>query len=109
MSTIGEDKIISCRDCGTEFVFTAGEQGFYAERGFVEPVRCPGCRAVRRRARDMNGAPGGFAGGSGGGMGGSRPMFEIICDQCGQPAHVPFEPRQGRPVYCRDCFQQMRG
>jgi CxxC-x17-CxxC domain-containing protein len=107
MSMTGEDKMIVCRDCGTEFVFTAGEQSFYAERGFVAPVRCPACRAVRRRARESNGPPGMMA--SGGGMGGTRQMFEIICDQCGQTAQVPFEPRQGRPVYCRDCFQQMRG
>ncbi|MBQ7784571.1 MAG: zinc-ribbon domain-containing protein, partial [Clostridia bacterium] len=29
-----QDKTLTCRDCGQEFVFTAGEQEFYAEKGF---------------------------------------------------------------------------
>jgi CxxC-x17-CxxC domain-containing protein len=48
-------------------------------------------------------------GGGGGGGGAPRQMFEVVCDQCGQQTQVPFEPRQGRPVYCRDCFQAQRG
>ena len=40
-----EDKNLTCKDCGNEFVFTAGEQEFYAEKGFVnEPQRCKACR-----------------------------------------------------------------
>ena len=36
-----EDKTLVCKDCGNEFVFTAGEQEFYASRGFEnEPQRC---------------------------------------------------------------------
>jgi len=43
------DKTIVCKDCGTEFVFTAGEQEFYAEKGFQnEPVRCKECRIARK-------------------------------------------------------------
>ena len=35
-----EDKTLVCKECGKEFVFTAGEQEFYAERGFQnEPDR----------------------------------------------------------------------
>lgn len=98
----GEDKVIVCRDCGSEFVFTAGEQSFFSERGFLDPVRCPACRSQRRRERTMNGTEAGNSGGS-------RPMFDVICDACGQPTKVPFEPRQGRPVYCRECFQAQRG
>jgi CxxC-x17-CxxC domain-containing protein len=101
---VGEDKVIQCRDCGSEFVFTAGEQSFFSERGFLDPVRCPACRSQRRRERNENTAGAGAGGGTG-----SRPMFDVICDACGQPTRVPFEPRQGRPVYCRDCFQQQRG
>ncbi len=96
-----EDKVIVCRDCSSEFVFTAGEQEFFNERGFMDPVRCPECRSQRRRERNNNSGEGA--------MGGSRPMFDVICDACGQPTQVPFEPRQGRPVYCRECFQQQRG
>ena len=29
-----EDKVLVCKDCGQEFTFTAGEQEFYAEKGF---------------------------------------------------------------------------
>lgn len=44
-----KDKTITCKDCKTEFVFTVGEQEFYAEKGFTnEPVRCPECRKKRK-------------------------------------------------------------
>ena len=46
-----EDKKITCRDCGKEFVFTVGEQEFYKEKGFEnEPVRCPECRKARKQS-----------------------------------------------------------
>ena len=48
-----QDKTIICRDCGNEFVFTEGEQAFYAEKGFDnEPVRCPDCRRFRKQQRN---------------------------------------------------------
>lgn len=42
------DKKIKCKDCGTEFVFTEGEQNFYKEKGFNDPVRCKSCRVLRK-------------------------------------------------------------
>lgn len=46
-----EDKILKCRDCGQEFTFTAGEQEFYAERGFNNaPSRCKACRDAKKSA-----------------------------------------------------------
>ena len=46
-----EDKTLVCKECGNEFVFTAGEQEFYAERGFAnEPQRCKACPQIRREA-----------------------------------------------------------
>lgn len=46
------DKTLVCKDCGKEFVFTEGEQAFYAEKGFTnEPVRCPECRKARKQQR----------------------------------------------------------
>ncbi|MEW8995358.1 zinc-ribbon domain-containing protein [Clostridium sp.] len=47
------DKTILCKDCGKEFIFTEGEQAFYAEKGFEnEPVRCPDCRRARKADRN---------------------------------------------------------
>ncbi len=51
-----EDKTLVCKDCGAEFTFTAGEQAFYAEKGFTnEPQRCPACRKARKEQRRNNG------------------------------------------------------
>lgn len=87
------DKILVCRECGREFVFTASEQEFYAEKGFTnEPGRCPECRAARK-ARN------------GGGIRQQREMFPAICATCGKDTAVPFQPSGDRPVYCRDCYQ----
>jgi CxxC-x17-CxxC domain-containing protein len=107
---------MTCRDCGKQFTFTAGEQDFYASRGFSEPTRCPECRAARKTGRDSGGygsRGGGYGGdreysGRGGSRsgGGERQMFQAVCADCGKTTEVPFEPRQGRPVYCRDCFEQ---
>lgn len=52
------DKVILCKDCKAEFVFTESEQAFYKEKGFDnEPVRCPDCRRARKAQKD-NGAGG---------------------------------------------------
>ncbi len=43
------DKTLTCRDCGSEFVFTVGEQEFYKEKGFDnEPTRCAPCRRAKK-------------------------------------------------------------
>ena len=86
-----EDKTLICKECGNEFVFTAGEQEFYAEKGFVnEPQRCKACRDARK-----NGTR-------------EREMFEATCASCGGVAKVPFKPREDRPVYCSECFAKMK-
>lgn len=112
------DKTITCRDCGQAFTFTAGEQAFYAERGYSEPQRCPSCRAARKAQRNDSGygdssyGGGGGYGRSGGGYGGDRgprQMYPATCSQCGKATEVPFEPRLDKPVYCRECFQDKRG
>ena len=112
------DKTITCRDCGTDFVFTAGEQEFYAQKGFTnEPTRCPSCRQSRKASgggrsgggygdRDSYGSRGG--GGGGYSSGGAREMHTTTCASCGKEAQVPFVPRGDKPVYCSDCFQQQR-
>ena len=87
-----EDKTLVCKECGKEFVFTAGEQEFYAERGFQnEPQRCKACRDARKNAAR-----------------GPREYFTAVCAACGGEARVPFEPKSDRPVYCSECFAKMR-
>lgn len=89
------DKTLQCRDCAQDFVFTVGEQEFFAEKGLMnEPQRCPACRAARRRERSGRDP---------------REMHTVICAQCGAEATVPFVPRNDRPVYCSSCFDQIRG
>ena len=49
-----EDKTLICKECGKEFVFTAGEQEFYASKGFEnEPQRCKACRQNRKNAASL--------------------------------------------------------
>ena len=94
-----QDKTIVCVDCGNEFVFTTGEQEFYAQKGFTnEPTRCPSCRAARKASRGA----GGFA------DRGDRQMYPAVCAQCGKETEVPFQPRGDKPVYCSDCFKSQR-
>jgi DNA replicative helicase MCM subunit Mcm2 (Cdc46/Mcm family) len=47
------DKTLTCKDCGKDFVWTAGEQEFYASKGFNEPQRCPECRAAAKAKRNQ--------------------------------------------------------
>jgi CxxC-x17-CxxC domain-containing protein len=109
---VATDKTLICRECGNPFVFTAGEQAFYAERGFVEPSRCPACRANRRAGRQAAGGNSdAFSGArSSGGQGSQQPreLHPAICADCGRETMVPFQPRAGRPVYCRECFNRHR-
>jgi CxxC-x17-CxxC domain-containing protein len=110
------DKTITCVQCGNSFVFTAGEQEFYAEKGYTnEPKRCKPCRedAKRSKAGGMGGgdraAYSTSGPGNGGyGRGGGRQMYDIVCDNCGQPSQVPFQPTPGRKILCRSCFQASR-
>jgi CxxC-x17-CxxC domain-containing protein len=91
-----QDKTLVCRDCGAQFVFTAGEQEFYQQKGFEhEPSRCPECRAKKR-------------GGERRATTEDRAMFPAVCSDCGQETMVPFEPRPDKPVYCQACFAKHR-
>jgi len=94
-----QDKVLVCRDCGKEFLFSAGEQAFYAEKGFQnQPTRCRNCRSARKgggAAPSENGPP--------------RTLFAAVCSECGKETQVPFKPTAGKPVYCRECFQKRGG
>jgi CxxC-x17-CxxC domain-containing protein len=87
------DRTLKCRDCSEGFLWTAGEQSFFREKGLQNvPVRCPKCRAARKIEM------------------GVRPRAEhrVICAECGSETTVPFVPRQGRPVYCGRCYTQSK-
>jgi CxxC-x17-CxxC domain-containing protein len=94
-----QDKSLTCAECGTEFVWTAGEQMFFADKQFKnEPKRCKACKGKRTtRAGD------GGSAGSGG-----RVETRATCSACGKETTVPFRPTQGRPVFCKECFQTRR-
>ena len=90
-----QDKTLVCRDCGAEFTFTAGEQEFYAEKGFQnEPTRCKECRQTRKTNRSSSS--------------GSGEMHDAVCAECGAATKVPFLPRNDRPIYCSECYAAMR-
>ena len=79
-------------DASLSVSFTAGEQEFYASKGFEnEPQRCKECRDARKAASRQQ-----------------RKTYTIICDACGKEGTVSFEPTEGRPVYCDECFKKQR-
>ena len=89
------DKSLVCVECHQPFIWTAGEQLFYADKNFKnEPKRCKDCKS-KRNARLSQGP---------------RERVETVatCSQCGKETTVPFKPTQGRPVYCKECFQQRK-
>ncbi|MBQ7625513.1 MAG: zinc-ribbon domain containing protein [Rhodocyclaceae bacterium] len=83
-----QDKTLPCKTCGNHFIFSAGEQAFFAEKGFQPPQRCPRCRNARKDSGKA-----------------SRSSFTATCARCGRPAHLPFSPEPDRPVYCHDCHR----
>lgn len=89
---MGQDQNLTCKDCGNEFVFTSGEQDFYAQKGFSSPTRCRNCRDLAKQKRRAD-----------------RQDYEIICKECGQKGTVPFQPRDPSSVLCSDCFAESRG
>ena len=87
-----QERVLICRDCGKEYIFTVGEQEFYAEKGFQnEPVRCKDCRVNRKTQRSNE-----------------REMHRAVCAECGMETVVPFQPRNDKPIYCSECFAKRR-
>jgi len=83
------DRVLTCVDCGNEFIFTAGEQLFFNEKKFTnDPKRCKQCKAKRTAGKR-----------------GVRAETRTKCSECDMETTVPFKPTQGRPVLCRSCFQ----
>ena len=87
-----EDESLICEDCGKEFVFTVGEQEFYAEKGLTnKPKRCPDCRKLKKQK-----------------FRGQRKMYDVVCAKCGVTTQVPFNPTQGKDVLCKACFDAQK-
>ena len=83
-----QDEKLTCETCGCEFVFTVGEQEFYAERGLTNtPKRCPECRKARKHEK-------------------RKKLYDAICSKCAVETKVPFKPTEGKEVFCRDCFKK---
>lgn len=90
-----EDKTLICKDCGNEFVFSAGEQEFYAIKGFQnEPTRCKNCRGTRRAQY--------------GAAKENRELYDAVCADCGKETKIPFKPHLDKPVYCSECFSSRK-
>ena len=88
------DKNLTCVDCGGTFLFSADDQEFYARKGFTnEPKRCKPCRDKRKASS---------------GEGRERTFYDVTCDGCGKQTQVPFNPTNGKPVYCRECYSARR-
>lgn len=84
-----EDKTMFCKDCGGKFIWTAGEQKFFIEKGLRNlPKRCKVCAAENReKLREKH------------------PMWWIKCQKCHKKNEVPFEPLT-EDVYCEECFNE---
>jgi len=86
-----QDKTLACKDCSKEFVWSAGEQKFYADKGLQNPPsRCKDCRDQAKQAKA------------------NRPTFQITCKECGKQGEVPFQPRDPNDVLCAECFAKKR-
>lgn len=89
-----QDRTLVCKDCGNDFIFTTGEQEFYAAKGFQnDPARCKECRDQKRSQFNGNSSERR-----------ERVMYEAVCAECGKETKVPFKPRLDKPVYCSECF-----
>lgn len=78
---------IPCVQCKEVFLFTEKEQEVFYQRNMMAPQRCAKCRS--KKATTGENAP---------------TRFEIVCDNCGKHDHVPFQPKVGRAVLCRECY-----
>jgi hypothetical protein len=79
-----QDQTITCRDCKGTFVFEAGEQAFFAEKGFTPPTRCKPCRQARKAQQAQQQAVAGPPTG-GGPVGRTAPVVYVEPDPSVRP------------------------
>ena len=93
-----QDRILTCVDCGAEFVWTAGEQQFFADKNFKnEPKRCKACKS-KRASRP--------AGGAAGARTGAKPSRTVRA--AARRRRYLSSRRKARPVFCKECFQSRK-
>jgi CxxC-x17-CxxC domain-containing protein len=96
-----EDTNIACIDCGKDFVWTAGEQNFFRDKGLQNPPkRCKECKHAKNQRLNaiLNANDTGIK---------QKIEVAVHCAKCNDYTTVPFYPSQGRPVYCRSCYLEM--
>jgi CxxC-x17-CxxC domain-containing protein len=95
-----QNKNLKCSDCGKTFTLSVDEQRYFLSKGSThEPKRCPDCYQARNLSLSEN---------SGYNYWPVRQMFHVVCADCGKETEMPFKPRQGKPVYCRDCYRKSK-
>lgn len=84
-----EDKVLICKDCGDKFIWTAGEQQFFIDKGLKNvPKRCKACAAeYKTKLREKH------------------PMHWIKCRICKKKSEVSFEPKL-EEILCEECFKK---
>lgn len=84
-----QDKVLKCKDCGKDFIWTAGEQEFFAAKGLKnKPTRCKDCRKLNRQKVEAE-------------------YFKIVCAGCQQVGEALFKPSdQNAKIYCKKCFEE---
>jgi CxxC-x17-CxxC domain-containing protein len=95
-----QDRLLVCIDCGDSFIWSAGEQAFFRDKQLTNPPkRCKGCKQAKneRLAAIELAQSKGIR---------QKITVKAVCAGCGEQTTVPFYPSQGRPVYCRACFQK---
>ena len=99
------DKSLTCFDCGETFKFSVEEQEEFLSKGhFNAPKRCPACREARKERQLKNGSYKSIQPG----FRSQAKMYSVTCAACGNATQVPFQPKAGRPVFCRDCYHAAR-
>lgn len=79
-----------CVQCKEMFLFTEKEQEIFYQRNMMPPQRCSNCRSKKAASKS------------------DTSRFEIVCDNCGKHDQVPFQPKVGRSILCRECHEASR-
>src|SRR5258708_15560479 len=97
------DITLTCKDCGNPFVFTAGEQEFYQQRGLMnQPGRCSDCRAARKATGGGGGAS--YRGRPPGCYGVERAVLPATCSARGKEDPGPVQAHSHHPAFLSHCL-----